>query len=286
MRWLVTGAGGMLGTDVVATLGSKGEVLALGRSDLDITSAEACQNLLREGDVVVNCAAWTDVDGAETHEGEAFAVNAVGAANLAVAAASVGARMVHVSTDYVFDGEAGVPYAADAALHPVSAYGRTKAAGEWAVRAASPAHLVVRTAWLYGANGSSFPRTIARLLRERGKVSVVEDQTGQPTWTADVAELVAALVVADAPGGVYHATSSGACTWYEFARAVAVELEIPVEAVSPTTSEDFARPAPRPTYSVLSHDTIERAGVAVLGDWRDRWAVAAPSVVGGPAAEG
>lgn len=286
MRWLVIGAGGMLGTDLVARLGAERDVVPLTRADLDVTSARACRELVRAGDVVVNCAAWTDVDGAETHEAEAFAVNAVGAANLAVATASVGARLVQISTDYVFDGTADVPYAADAPLRPVSAYGRTKAAGEWAVRAASPEHLVVRTAWLYGAAGASFPRTIARLLRERGSVSVVDDQVGQPTWTADVADLVVALVTAGVPGGVYHATSSGSCTWYEFARAVAAALDVDVEAVSPTTSESFRRPAPRPPYSVLSHATVEAAGVAVTGDWRERWAIAAPSVVGGPTAQG
>ncbi|MFE6236715.1 dTDP-4-dehydrorhamnose reductase [Cellulosimicrobium sp. NPDC057862] len=281
MRWLVTGAAGMLGTDVVAGLGSDVEVVALGRDDLDILSAPACRDILRPGDVLVNCAAWTDVDGAETHEAEAFAVNAVGAANLATAAAAVGARMVHVSTDYVFDGSADEPYVEGAPIRPVSAYGRTKAAGEWAVRSASPDHLVVRTAWLYGAAGQSFPGTIARLLRERGAVSVVDDQVGQPTWTVDVADVVAALVDSRAPGGTYHATSSGSCTWYEFARAVALEVGTDAAAVSPTTSEAFVRPAPRPAYSVLSHGALERAGVVPIGDWRTRWEAAAASVLPG-----
>src|SRR5690625_4581180 len=191
MRWLVTGAGGMLGTDLVETLRRRGaRVMALARQDLDVTDAAQVSERVRGADVVVNCAAWTAVDDAEEREAEAFALNAGGPQLLARAARQTGARMVQVSTDYVFDGAATQPYAESAALAPRSAYGRTKAAGEWAVRAEHPDHLIVRTAWLYGAHGACFPRTMARLAAEREELTVVTDQVGQPTWTMDLAYLI------------------------------------------------------------------------------------------------
>ena len=220
MRWVVVGGNGMLGSDVVARL-EKAEavstVKSLTRADLDITDFDACLDQVRDADVVVNCAAWTAVDDAESQEPAAFDVNALGAANLARACTKIGARLVHVSTDYVFDGRATTPYEADHVVRPVSAYGRTKAAGEWAVAAASPDHIVVRTAWLYGAKGPSFPRTIARIAAERGAVDVVDDQSGQPTWSADLADLIVRLLEARVPGGIYHGTASGKATWFEFA---------------------------------------------------------------------
>ncbi len=282
MRWLVTGANGMLGTDLVDLLRSQGEdVTAATRSRLDVTSAEAVKDAVAGHDVVVNCAAWTAVDDAEEHEGEALVVNGEAPRLLARAAAASGARLVQVSTDYVFDGSAGTPYAEDAPLSPVSAYGRTKAAGETAVREEHPGgHLVVRTAWLYGAHGGCFPKTIARVARERGEVKVVDDQVGQPTWTADVAATIVALVQADAPAGTYHATSSGRCSWFDFARQVVVAAGLDSSTVQPTTSADFVRPAPRPSYSVLGHDALTALGLDPIGDWSARWAVAAPSVLG------
>lgn len=279
-RWAVVGAAGMLGHDMVACLERGGrDVTGLARDALDVTDAAACVEVLAGFDVVVNCTAWTAVDDAETHEAAAFAVNAVGAANLARAAAAHGARLVQVSTDYVFAGSATQPYEADAEIAPVSAYGRTKAAGEWAVLAASPEHLVVRTAWLYGVAGGSFPRTIARVAAERGAVSVVDDQRGQPTWTGDVADLVLRLVDAEVAGGIFHATSSGEATWFDFAREAVATAGLDPEVVTPTTSADFVRPAPRPAYSVLGHASLVAAGVEPIGDWRGRWAVAGQDVV-------
>lgn len=279
-RWLVTGAAGMLGTDLVARLrGSGADVVGLRRADLDVTDLEAVRAAVRGFDVVVNAAAWTAVDDAEAHEGEAFTANATGAANLARAAHAAGARLVQVSTDYVFDGGADAPYAEDAAVAPRSAYGRTKAAGEWAVRAEAPDHLIVRTAWLYGAHGGCFPRTMARLGAEKDRLAVVDDQVGQPTWTADLADLVVRLVEADAPSGTYHGTSSGQTSWYGFTRRILASagLETPLE---PTTSDAFVRPAPRPAYSVLGHDALRAAGVAPIGDWAERWERAAGQVLG------
>ena len=281
MRWLVTGADGMLATDLVAVLREHGHhVTPATRRTADLTDPSAVRDLVRGHDVVANCAAWTAVDDAETHEPEAFQANAAIPATLARACGESGAWMVQVSTDYVFDGAASTPYPEDANPCPSSAYGRTKAAGEEAVRAALPDRsLVVRTAWLYGVHGSCFPKTVARLVRERGSVAVVTDQVGQPTWTRDVADLIVRLVEADAPAGTYHATSSGQCSWWDFARAVITSSGLDPELVTATTSDAFPRPAPRPAYSVLAHDALLRAGVVPIGPWRERWVLAAPEVL-------
>jgi dTDP-4-dehydrorhamnose reductase len=276
-RWLVTGAGGMLAHDLVPMLESRGhEVTSVRRADLDVTDLEACLGAVDGHDVAANLAAWTAVDDAETREPEAFAVNAVGAANIATACSRSGARMVHVSTDYVFSGEATTPYAVDAPIAPRSAYGRTKAAGEWAVQAHCPDALVVRTAWLYGAGGPNFASTMARLAGERETLAVVDDQRGQPTWTVDLAQAIVQLVEADAPGGLWHGTSAGETTWFGFARAIFEELGLDPERVTPTTTEAFPRPAPRPAYSVLGHERWADAGLDPLPDWRDGLRRAAP----------
>lgn len=281
-RWLVTGAGGMLAHDLLPLLRRAGhEVTALGREDLDVTDPVACAAAVAGHDVVVNLAAWTAVDAAETHEAEAFSVNAVGAASVARAAHRHGARLVHVSTDYVVAGSGSTPYAMDAPVAPLSAYGRTKAAGEWAVRAECPRSWVVRTAWLYGAGGRNFATTMQRLAAERDTVSVVADQVGQPTWTADVAEAVLRVVEAGAPFGIWHATSAGQTSWHGFARAVFEELGLDPERVQPIPTADFPTPAPRPAYSVLSHDGWAEAGLPPLPDWRDALRRAAPAVLRG-----
>ncbi|MCI2239885.1 dTDP-4-dehydrorhamnose reductase [Paenibacillus sp. TRM 82003] len=281
MRWVVTGATGMLGTDVVAALRERGEDVApLGRADLDVTDLAACRRAAAGADVVVNCAAHTAVDAAETEEAAAFAVNAVGARNLALAAAGAGARLVHVSTDYVFDGDATEPYAPDAPQAPRSAYGRTKAAGEWAVAASGTDALVLRTAWLYGEHGACFPKTMARVGAERGALSVVDDQVGQPTWTRDVARLALDLVAAGAPAGAYHAVSAGRCSWFGFAAAVLASAGLERVSLEPVTSAEFVRPAPRPAFSVLDTSNLAAVGVQPVGDWRERWEVAAAAVLG------
>ncbi len=280
MRILVTGAAGMLGRDLSQDLGVAGALVSTTtRDELDLTDDGACHAAVAGHDVVVNAAGWTAVDEAETHEGQAFSANAVGAANLARACDDAGARLVHVSTDYVFDGAATTPYDESHPQAPVSAYGRTKAAGEWAVRALCADSLVVRTAWLYGAHGSCFPRTIAAALQHRPTLDVVADQLGQPTWTRDVAELVRELLAAHAPAGTYHATSGGQTSWHGFARAVAVAAGADPERVHATQTGDLVRPAPRPMYSVLGHRTLELAGVAPIGPWEERWAAAAPTVL-------
>jgi len=271
----------MLGQDLVALLRERGhEVTAVDRAELDITDAAAVAGAVDGHDVVAIVAAYTAVDAAEEQESAAFAVNATGPQLLARAARAAGARMVQVSTDYVFEGHASAPYAEDAPMAPRSAYGRTKAAGEWAVRAEQPDHLVVRTAWLYGAHGGCFPKTIARVASEKGGLDVVDDQVGQPTWTVDLADFVERLVASGAPAGTYHGTSSGQVAWHGFAQAVVGAAGLDPQIVRPTTSEAFVRPAPRPAYSVLGHDAALSAGVAPIGDWAERWGVAAASVLG------
>ena len=286
-RWLVVGSYGMLGQDLVAALAAAPgahQVTGVDRDSVDIIDPDACLGAVAGHDIVVNAAAWTAVDEAETHEGQAFSVNAIGAANLARACSASGARMVQVSTDYVFAGDATSPYAEDAPLAPRSAYGRTKGAGEWAVRTYLPStSWVLRTAWLYGAHGPNFVKTMARLATERDTVSVVDDQRGQPTWTVDLAGAIVRLVEAQAPFGTYHGTSSGETTWFGFTQEIFRLLGHDPARVLPTTSDAFVRPAPRPAYSVLGHDAWERARVAGLPEWRKSLAVAVADVVGVPA---
>jgi len=284
-RCLVVGCDGMLGQDLVTTLRESPaahEVTAVDRDVLDIIDPDACVAAVGGHDLVVNVAAWTAVDEAETHESQAFAVNAVGAANLARACSAAGARMLQVSTDYVFSGDATSPYFENAPLAPRSAYGRTKGAGEWAVRTYLPsASWVVRTAWLYGAHGPSFVKTMARLAAERDTVSVVDDQRGQPTWTVDLAAAILRLVEAKAPFGTYHGTSSGETTWFGFAQAIFSGLGLDPARVTPTTTDAFPRPAPRPAYSVLGHEAWQRAGLDALPPWQDSLTRALPLIVQG-----
>jgi len=284
-RWLVAGCDGMLGQDLVAVLHESPdahEVTAVDRDVLDIVDPAECLAAVVGHDVVVNVAAWTAVDDAETHEAQAFSANAVGAANLARACSAAGARMLQVSTDYVFDGDATGPYAEEAPLAPRSAYGRTKAAGEWAVQSLCPPSWVVRTAWLYGAQGPNFVKTMARLASERDTVTVVDDQRGQPTWTVELARAIVRLVEAQAPFGTYHGTSSGATTWFGFAQAIFAELGLDPARVRPTTSDMFPRPAVRPANSVLGHDAWTRASLAALPDWRVALSQALPTVIPDP----
>jgi dTDP-4-dehydrorhamnose reductase len=282
-RWLVTGAGGMLGTDLVAALAARAEpVTALDRAALDLTDATATADAVAaaRADVVVNCAAWTAVDDAETAEDRALAINGDGPAYLAAACAAAGARLVHVSTDYVFAGDADRPYAEDDVPAPRTAYGRTKLAGERAVLERLPgAGYVVRTAWLYGAHGGNFVRTMIRLEAQRPTVDVVDDQQGQPTWTADVAGQIIALVQAGVRPGIYHATSGGQTSWYGLAREVFSLLGAEPSRVRPIPTTAMPRPAPRPGYSVLGHGAWAAAGLPPIGDWRAALHRAFPSVL-------
>jgi dTDP-4-dehydrorhamnose reductase len=284
--WLVTGAAGMLGRDLVAVLAARGPVTAAGRSELDITDPTAVADAVAGHKVVVNAAAWTDVDGAEAHEAAATAVNASAVAGLARACAAARARLVHISTDYVFGGDAGHPYPEDAPTRPVNAYGRGKLRGERAVRDLLPDDgYIVRTGWLYGAHGHNFVATMLRLAYERDTVDVVDDQHGQPTWTrtlaAQIAVLGGAAVRRRAPAGIYHGTATGSTTWYGLARAVFAGAGHDPRRVRPTRTDPSARPARRPAYSVLGHDRWTAAGVPPQPHWRDQLATALPVLAGG-----
>jgi dTDP-4-dehydrorhamnose reductase len=282
-RYLITGAAGMLGHDLVAALEGR-DVVALSRTELDITDAAAVASAVAGIDVVFNCAAYTAVDAAETDESAAYAVNALGPATLAEATAATGAKLIQISTDYVFQGSATSPYPEDEPREPLNAYGRTKAGGEEAVLGLNPAGgYVVRTAWLYGQHGANFPATMLRLGRdpERESVSVVDDQVGQPTWTADLARQLVLLADSDAPAGVYHGTNSGQGSWFDFAQATFQEAGLDPAKVKPTDSSQFVRPAPRPAYSVLGHDAWSRAGLEPMRDWRAALHAAATSGVFG-----
>ncbi|GAA2767977.1 dTDP-4-dehydrorhamnose reductase [Streptomyces paradoxus] len=285
MKWLITGAGGMLGRDVVGELTSRGEsVVGLDRAALDITSPEAVDAAVREHrpGLVVNCAAYTAVDDAETDEARALEINGDGPRLLARACAAHDARMIHVSTDYVFSGEARTtPYPEDHPTGPRTAYGRTKLAGERAVLEELPgASAIVRTAWLYGVHGASFVRTMIGLEARRDTLDVVDDQRGQPTWSADVAERIADLgpLLGPRAHGVFHATGSGEATWYDLAREVFSLIGADPDRVRPTSSAAFPRPAPRPAYSALAHGRWQEIGLPLPRDWRSALHEALPRI--------
>ncbi|MFE6200031.1 dTDP-4-dehydrorhamnose reductase [Streptomyces sp. NPDC057838] len=285
MKWLITGAGGMLGHDVVEELTRRGEtVVALDRAALDITRPEAVDAAVREHapGLVVNCAAYTAVDDAETDEARALEINGEGPRLLARACAAHGARLIHVSTDYVFSGESRTtPYPEDHPTGPRTAYGRTKLAGERAVLEELPgASAIVRTAWLYGVHGGNFVRTMIGLEARRDTLDVVDDQRGQPTWSADVAERIADLGPRLGPDahGVFHATNAGEASWYELAREVFALIGADPDRVRPTSSAAFPRPAPRPAYSALAHRRWQEIGLPLPRDWRSALHEALPRI--------
>lgn len=279
MTWLITGAGGMLGTDLTLLLQAQDEhVVALSRDRLDLRDAAAVRAALREHRpaTVVNCASWTAVDDAETHEAEALEINGSSVSVLADTCADVGATLVQISTDYVFEGLGSDPYAEDSPTAPLNAYGRTKLAGELAALATDS--YVVRTAWLYGAHGANFVRTMMRLAAERDTVDVVDDQYGQPTWTGDLSAQIVRLVKSDAPPGIYHGTNAGRTSWRGLAQEVFTLLGKDPERVRPTTSDKFQRPAPRPSNSVLGHDRWAKAGMPPMRHWREALHAAWPEL--------
>jgi dTDP-4-dehydrorhamnose reductase len=280
---LVPGGHGQLGADLAALGARIGTVRAPGSADLDITSDSAVRaaitdlvddaRLAGRHPIVVNAAAYTAVDAAETDEATAHLVNAHGPAVLATACAAAGVPLIHVSTDYVFAGDADRPYEPDDPTDPRSVYGHTKLAGEQAVLSAADDAWVVRTAWVYGAAGGNFVKTIAKLEGQRDTLSVVDDQRGSPTWSADLAagllDLATAIAEGRAPASrVLHRTGAGETTWFGLARAVFEELGADPARVRPCTTADFPRPAPRPAYSVLSDEAWLAAGLVPALPWR------------------
>ena len=266
-RILITGAGGMLGHDVTSAAAEL-DVVSLTRADLDISDGSAVDDAFRlhSPEVVVNCAAWTDVDGAESDLAGATLVNGAGAGNVARAAAAAGAWTIHISSDYVFPGTKTEPYVESDTTAPLSAYGRSKLAGELEVtKAAADRHTIVRSSWLFGAHGRCFPATIMRLADERDELAVVDDQTGCPTFTGHLAQALVDMIDRGPPLGVVHVAGSGSCSWFEFAQSI-VELGGQDCQIRPARTAEMERPAPRPAYSVLAS---ERPQAPELPHWRD-----------------
>ncbi|CAB4665547.1 unannotated protein [freshwater metagenome] len=273
MRVLVTGGNGQLGSALVDLLSARAADVALGIDlpDIDIAAPDSVREVFAQfaPDVVINCAAWTAVDAAEEHEADALKVNGEGPRVLAEACKVAGAWLVQISTDYVFAGDANTPYAEDARPDPKTAYGRTKLAGEIAVQEVLPgAHYLVRTAWLYGLQGNNFVKTMLGLESVRDNVSVVDDQRGQPTYAGDLAKQILLLLDARPPAGTFHATNSGATTWFELTRAIFENIGADPQRVLATDSASFVRPAPRPAYSVLGQDKWESVGLTPMREWR------------------
>ena len=251
--------------------GDEHEVSGIDYPDIDIADAASVAAAIAAAspDVVVNCAAYTAVDAAEEDEDRALAINGLGPRLLAEQCRDRGAWLVHISTDYVFDGTATSPYAENAAPSPASAYGRTKLAGDRAVQELLPdSHYLIRTAWLYGLHGSNFVKTMLKLERERDSVSVVTDQVGQPTYAADLAEQIRLVIERRPAAGTYHGTNSGEVSWFGFTREIFRLAGADPERVLPTTSAEFVRPAPRPAYSVLGHDHWIEQGLPEMRPWR------------------
>lgn len=253
MKILVLGHKGMLGTDLVATLGGAHDVIGKDIEDFDISSASDCRHVIDEAgaDVVINAAAYTNVDGCETDKAGCFSVNADGVKNLSLACREPGSRLIHFSTDYVFDGTKGAPYTEDDACNPINTYGRSKLKGEEYLREFSDNYILLRTAWLYGDNGRNFVRAIVEKAEETGELEVVDDQTGSPTCTVDLAAAVKVLIEGDYRG-VFHVTNRGTCSWYQFALKILEYRGMDNVRVVPIKSTKLAGRAPRPAYSVLS----------------------------------
>ncbi|MBD7968894.1 dTDP-4-dehydrorhamnose reductase [Paenibacillus gallinarum] len=276
MKVLVTGAAGQLGKDIVLLLQSKDcEVLACDRNILDITDEEQCQSVVSEfmPDVIIHSAAYTAVDAAESDVEGAYKVNAIGSRNLAVAAEKVQAKIVYISTDYVFNGQSDEPYQEYDNTDPKSIYGKSKRAGEVLTQTLSTRYFIVRTSWVYGLHGNNFVKTMLKLGQEKPLLQVVNDQKGSPTYTVDLAAFLFDLIQTE-KYGVYHASNSGSCTWYEFTKAILEDakdiLSIHVTAsLEPCGTEQFPRPAPRPQNSVMEHLSIQTNGFTDLQPWRD-----------------
>jgi dTDP-4-dehydrorhamnose reductase len=291
MSWLITGAAGQLGIAVSHELDKLSIAFdAWSSKVLDITQSSTVSKAIEElsPSVIINCAAWTDVDGAESQEIDASRVNSDGPENLALAAKLSNSKLIHVSTDYVFSGENQTPWQIEDKINPQSAYGRSKAQGEGRVLAIYPENsFIVRTAWLYSPWGKNFARTMTKLaIKGEGKVRVVNDQVGQPTSASELAKQLVELGLSTSPAGVYHGTNSGEATWFEFAQEIFKLAGADISRVTPVSSSEYPRPAKRPSYSVLSHDVWANTSVKPLRDWRIALADAMPAIISAVKAEG
>ena len=284
MTWLITGASGQLGLAMQSELTARDlKFLALASKDLDITNLESVNKAFSENspNVVVNCAAWTDVDGAETNKDLAFAVNASGAKNLALAAKRIGATLVHISTDYVFSGDNDSPWQEDAERNPASVYGLSKRDGEIFIEELYPeGSYIIRTAWLYSPNGKNFAKTMAKLaLSDVQEVKVVNDQFGQPTSANNLAKQIVDLIIAKKSFGVYHGTNSGSATWFDFAQKIFELAGKKKSRVIPVSTVEFPRPAKRPNYSILGHEQWRKSGLAEMPEWKAALANEMPAIL-------
>ena len=290
MDWLITGGAGQLGLAISRELKFRGiSFSALNSTQLDVTNIDSISRSLSEFPprVIVNCAAWTDVDGAEAHEEEAFRVNAIGAENIALAAKECGAKLIHISTDYVFSGKASIPWKVDDKRDPQTAYGRTKLAGEKKVLSIySENTLLIRTAWLYSPWKKNFVKSILKQFNNKEKIRVVNNQFGQPTSALDLAKQIVDLGLSRSPAATYHGTNSGQATWFEFAQEIVKLIGGDPSCVVAVDSMEFSRPANRPKYSVLNHDTWELTTLAPMREWQIALAVAMPSIISAVNEEG
>ncbi|MEJ3718862.1 dTDP-4-dehydrorhamnose reductase [Paenibacillus polymyxa] len=276
MKVLVTGASGQLGKDVVKFFQEQGhDVVGYDREQLDITDMDQTMKIVGQyqPDAVIHCAAYTAVDAAETDMDTAYQVNAAGTRNMVLAAEEVGAKLVYISTDYVFDGTAEQPYHEYDNTNPQSIYGKSKRAGEVLTETLSSRYFIVRTSWVYGLYGNNFVKTMLKLGQEKSQLQVVNDQKGSPTYTVDLARFLAELIQTE-KYGVYHASNSGSCTWYEFTQAIfqdaAEILDAKITAkLDPCSTAQFPRPAARPRNSVMEHIAIRANGFNDLRDWRE-----------------
>lgn len=276
MKVMVTGAAGQLGTDAVRIFREQGhEVLASDRAQLDITDQQQTLDAVTafKPDAIVHCAAYTAVDAAETDVDGAYRVNAVGTRNLAVAAERVGSKLIYISTDYVFDGQSEQPYHEYDNTNPQSIYGKSKRAGEVHAQTLSSRYFIVRTSWVYGLHGNNFVKTMLKLGQEKPSLQVVHDQKGSPTYTVDLVQFLAELMLTE-KYGIYHASGSGACTWYEFTQAIFEEardiMGLTIQAeLHPCTTDQFPRPAHRPANSVMEHLSIRTNDFSDLRPWRE-----------------
>jgi dTDP-4-dehydrorhamnose reductase len=290
MSWLITGGSGQLGIAVSQEIGERGIVFdAWGSNVLDITQGPIVRDCIAKlsPTVIINCAAWTDVDGAESNEQSASRVNSDGAGNIALAAKKCGAKLIHVSTDYVFSGDNQTPWQVLDHINPQSAYGRTKAEGESRVLVEySQNSSIVRTAWLYSPWGKNFAKTMTKLaIKGEGEVRVVNDQVGQPTSAIDLAKQLVELGLSTSPAGIYHGTNSGQATWFEFAQEIFNLTGADIGRVTPVSSSEYPRTAKRPSYSVLSHDAWVNTAVKPMRDWRIALADAIPAIISAVKAE-
>jgi len=291
MKWLITGASGQLGSALQEELTQRGiDFVGANSSELDITKPLIVNEMvdLIKPNVMINAAAWTDVDGAESNESAAYSVNALGPQNLAIAANKAGARLVHISTDYVFSGQRSSPWSERAPHNPQSVYGATKSEGENLVLTTLPSNSnVVRTAWLYSSIGKNFAKTMTSLaLNQKGEARVVNDQIGQPTFAGDLAEQIVELVLSEEAVGIYHGTNSGQATWFEFAQAIFSIAGADISRVIPVSTTEFPRPAKRPAYSVLGHDAWTGTSVPAMRNWKIALEEAMPAIISAVKAEG